>query len=218
MSYLCIYRGRSPGFHCCIDAFRRSTVFLPSTTGQRRHTTRQPAATGRRDGRSSRAHRQPDTAGRREEIWWEQLNRGYCPKRARGKREERTMTAATGKGANRGHVAPTQHTDPVRTTGRSPVSGRPQASGRLESASRLKSRSRPEGAGHPPGMERISVALIPKVVDALQRLQARTNLSKTDLVNRALTLLDFFEAQRDSDRDILIRNNDTQEVQSVMLL
>jgi len=67
-------------------------------------------------------------------------------------------------------------------------------------------------------VERISVALIPKVVDALRRLQNRTNLSKTDLVNRALTLYDFVEAQLDADRDILIRDNVTQEVQSVMLL
>jgi hypothetical protein len=62
------------------------------------------------------------------------------------------------------------------------------------------------------------VALIPKVADILLILQERTNLSKTDLVNRALTLLDFFEAQMDAGRDILIRDNVTQEIQSVRLL
>jgi hypothetical protein len=128
------------------------------------------------------------------------------------------MTAATGKSADGGPVAQAQRTDPLRTSGRSRTSGRPRASGRSESASRLKSGSRPEEASRTAGVDRISVALIPKVVDALHRLQMRTNLSKTDLVNRALTLYEFFEAQLDADRDILIRDNGTQEVQSVMLL
>lgn len=125
------------------------------------------------------------------------------------------MTAGPGTSADGGHVARAQHTDPAA---RPRTSGRPRASGRSESASRPESSSRPEEAGHPAGVERISVALIPKVVDALHRLQVRTNLSKTDLVNRALTLYEFFEAQLDADRDILIRDNSTQEVQSVMLL
>ena len=80
-----------------------------------------------------------------------------------------------------------------------------------------KSGSRPEGDDQPPGVEQFSVPLIPKVVEALQRLQARTHLSRTDLVNRAVTLLDFFEAQRDSDRDILIRDNGTQQEYSIRL-
>ncbi len=128
------------------------------------------------------------------------------------------MTAATGKGADGGHVARAQHTDPLRTADRSQISGRPRVSGRSESARRSGSASRSAGAGHPSGMERITVALIPKVVEALQRLQNRTNMSKTDLVNRALTLYEFFEAQRDADRDVLIRDKTTQEVHSVMLL
>jgi hypothetical protein len=128
------------------------------------------------------------------------------------------MTAATGKSADGGQVGQAQHTDAPRRAGRSRTSGRPPASGRPESASRPASGSRPEAASHPAGAVRISVALIPKVVEALHRLQLRTNLSKTDLVNRALTLYEFFEAQLDADRDILIRDNGTQEVQSVMLL
>jgi uncharacterized protein (DUF342 family) len=62
------------------------------------------------------------------------------------------------------------------------------------------------------------VALIPKAADSLQTLQERTNLSKTDLVNRALTLLEFIEAQMEAGRDILIRDNGTQEIQSIRLL
>ena len=121
------------------------------------------------------------------------------------------MTAATDTGANGGHVARPQHTNPLRTADRSRASGRPRASGSSGSA------SRPEGAGHPVA-ERITVALIPKVAGILHRLQNRKNLSKTDIVNRALTLYDFVEAQLDAGRDILIRDNVTQETQSVMLL
>ena len=127
------------------------------------------------------------------------------------------MTAATGEGNSRAHVARAQHTDPLRTADRSRASGRPQASGRSGAAGRRKSGSRPEGDDQPPGVEQFSVPLIPKVVEALQRLQARTHLSRTDLVNRAVTLLDFFEAQRDSDRDILIRDNGTQQEYSIRL-
>jgi hypothetical protein len=122
------------------------------------------------------------------------------------------MTAATGKSANGGHVARAQHANPLRTADRSRAPGRLRASDRSESA------RRPEGTSHPPVAERITVALIPKVADILLILQERTNLSKTDLVNRALTLLDFFEAQMDAGRDILIRDNVTQEIQSVRLL
>ena len=122
------------------------------------------------------------------------------------------MTAATDTGADGGHVARAQHTDPLRTADRSRASGRPRASGSSGSA------SRPEGTSHPPAAERITVALIPKVAGILRRLQDRKNLSKTDIVNRAVTLYDFIDAQLDAGRDILIRDNVTQEIQSVMLL
>ncbi len=127
------------------------------------------------------------------------------------------MTATTGKGANRAHGARAQHTDPLRTADRSRASGRSQASGRSRAPGGRKSGGRPEGDDQSSGVEQISVPLIPKVVEALQRLQARTHLSRTDLVNRAVTLLDFFEAQRNSDRDILIRDNGTQQEYSIRL-
>jgi hypothetical protein len=115
------------------------------------------------------------------------------------------MTAAAGKGANRAHGARAQHTDSLRTADRSRVPGRRRSGGR------------PGRDDHPTGVEQISVPLIPKVVEALQRLQTLTHLSTTDLVNRAVTLLDFFEAQRSSDRDILIRDNGTQQEFSIWL-
>jgi hypothetical protein len=67
--------------------------------------------------------------------------------------------------------------------------------------------------------ERITIALIPKASEDLQRLQDRTSLSKTDIVNRAITLYEFIDEQLHVDHhDVLIRNNDTGETQLVRLL
>ena len=46
--------------------------------------------------------------------------------------------------------------------------------------------ARPQAAS-----ERITVALMPAAADHLRRLQQRTNLSKTDLANRAITSYEF---------------------------
>ena len=49
---------------------------------------------------------------------------------------------------------------------------------------------------HQPSPDRrITVALIPKVAAELQRLQDGTGLSKTDLVNRAITLYDILTSR-----------------------
>jgi hypothetical protein len=66
--------------------------------------------------------------------------------------------------------------------------------------------------------DRITVALIPKAGEDLQRLQDRTSLSKTDIANRAITLYEFIDAQLRAGRDVLIRDNDTGETQLVRLL
>jgi hypothetical protein len=83
------------------------------------------------------------------------------------------------------------------------------------------------GSGTDPGgigvarmssVDRITVALIPKAAEDLQRLQDRTGLSKTDIANRAITLYEFIDAQMKAGRDVLIRDNDTRETQVVRLL
>ena len=66
--------------------------------------------------------------------------------------------------------------------------------------------------------DRITVALIPKAGEELQRLQDRTSLSKTDLVNRAITLYEFVDAQQRAGRDLLVRNQETGETQAVLIL
>jgi hypothetical protein len=77
----------------------------------------------------------------------------------------------------------------------------------------------PEGdISRPQPAERITIALIPKAGEDLQRLQNRTGLSKTDITNRAITLYEFIDAQIRSGRDLLIRDNATGEIQIVKLL
>jgi hypothetical protein len=74
------------------------------------------------------------------------------------------------------------------------------------------------GATRPSAVERITVALIPKAGEDLQRLQDRTSLSKTDIANRAITLYEFIDAQLRTGRDVLIRDNKTGMTEIVRLL
>jgi len=66
--------------------------------------------------------------------------------------------------------------------------------------------------------DRITVALIPKVADELLRLHERTNLSKTDITNRAITLYEFIDAQVRAGSQLLIRNERTGEVQTLIIM
>jgi hypothetical protein len=73
-------------------------------------------------------------------------------------------------------------------------------------------------AARPPTVERITVALIPKAAEDLQRLQDGTSLSKTDVANRAITLYEFIDTQLRTGRDVLIRDNETGVTEIVRLL
>jgi len=73
-------------------------------------------------------------------------------------------------------------------------------------------------ATRPPAIDRITVALIPKAAEDLQRLQERTSLSKTDIANRAITLYEFVDTQLRSGRDVLIRDNEAGITEIVRLL
>ena len=66
--------------------------------------------------------------------------------------------------------------------------------------------------------ERITVALIPQSADDLQRLQDKTSLSKTDLVNRAITLYEFIDSQLRGGQDLILRDRKTGETQLVRFL
>jgi hypothetical protein len=65
--------------------------------------------------------------------------------------------------------------------------------------------------------DRITVALVPKAAEDLQRLQDRTGLSKTDIANRAITLYEFIDAQLRAGRDVLIRDTETGMTEIIRL-
>jgi hypothetical protein len=71
----------------------------------------------------------------------------------------------------------------------------------------------------PPGSDvRITVALIPKVAGGLTRLQQRTNLSKTDIANRAISSYEFFDEHLQAGRELIIRDRNTGETLLVQFL
>lgn len=67
-------------------------------------------------------------------------------------------------------------------------------------------------------VDRVTVALIPKASDDLQRLLDKTGLSKTDIVNRAISLYEFFETQLEAGNDLIVRDPKTGETQLVRFL
>jgi hypothetical protein len=66
--------------------------------------------------------------------------------------------------------------------------------------------------------ERITVALIPKAAADLQKLLARTGLSKTDITNRAITAYEFIEAQISAGKEVVISDPKTGEQKTVLFL
>src|SRR5690348_16931349 len=77
--------------------------------------------------------------------------------------------------------------------------------------------SRP-GGEIPEAAERITVALIPAAAGGLQRLQERTNLSKTDIANRAITSYEFFDLYLQAGHELLVRDPATGETLTVRFL
>ena len=70
----------------------------------------------------------------------------------------------------------------------------------------------------PAATDRITVALIRKAGEDLQQLQERTGLSKTDIVNRAITLYEFLDSQLQEGKDLIVRDQKTGETQLVRFL
>ena len=54
--------------------------------------------------------------------------------------------------------------------------------------------------------DRVNVALITEAAEALDKLQKRTQLKKVDIVNRALSLYEFIDAELRSGNDLIVRN------------
>ena len=54
---------------------------------------------------------------------------------------------------------------------------------------------------------RITVALVDKAANDLQVTHARTSLSKTDIVNRALSLYEFIDAELSAGAELIVRRD-----------
>jgi len=65
--------------------------------------------------------------------------------------------------------------------------------------------------------DRITVALVTKAAADLQHTQERTGLSKTDIVNRAVSLYEYLDARLASGDELLVRRR-TGEVEIIRLL
>jgi hypothetical protein len=72
--------------------------------------------------------------------------------------------------------------------------------------------------GAPSVVERITVALIRRAAEDLQRLQDRTGLSKTDLVNRSISVYEFVDSEVQAGNDVYVRNHETGEYQLIHFL
>ena len=68
----------------------------------------------------------------------------------------------------------------------------------------------------PQPVTRITVSLIAKAAADLRRTLARTRLSQTDVVNRALSLYEFVDSELSSGAEIIVRR-DGQEHHVVLL-
>ncbi|ALG11724.1 hypothetical protein [Kibdelosporangium phytohabitans] len=66
-------------------------------------------------------------------------------------------------------------------------------------------------AGRPPVVERANVALIPEAAQAIDKLQQRTGLKKVDLVNRALLIYEFIDAEMRGGSQILLRDSEGRD-------
>lgn len=67
-------------------------------------------------------------------------------------------------------------------------------------------------------VDRITVALVPKASEGLQHLMASTGLSKTDVVNRAITLYEYIDSQMQAGQDLILKDTKSGESQVIRLL
>ncbi|WP_370943464.1 hypothetical protein AB5J62_30760 [Amycolatopsis sp. cg5] len=65
--------------------------------------------------------------------------------------------------------------------------------------------------GRPAVVDRVNVALIAEAVEAMGKLQERTGMKKVDLVNRALMIYEFVDAELRSGKQVVLRDPDGQD-------
>jgi hypothetical protein len=59
----------------------------------------------------------------------------------------------------------------------------------------------------PPVADRITVSLVTKAAADLQKTYERTHMSKTDIINRAVSLYEFVDAELDAGAELIIRRD-----------
>lgn len=70
------------------------------------------------------------------------------------------------------------------------------------------SASQPRPATPPVAVDdRVTVALVPKAATDLQSTHERTRMSKTDIVNRAVSLYEFVETEMSAGAELIVRRN-----------
>lgn len=69
-----------------------------------------------------------------------------------------------------------------------------------------------------PALERITINLTPAATDALAHAAALTRMSRTDTVNRALQVYDFFMDLSANGGVLLVRHQGEQELERVRIL
>jgi hypothetical protein len=65
--------------------------------------------------------------------------------------------------------------------------------------------------GRPAVVDRVNVALITEAVEAIGKLQERTGMKKVDLVNRALMIYEFIDAELRAGNQILLRDREGRD-------
>jgi hypothetical protein len=65
--------------------------------------------------------------------------------------------------------------------------------------------------------DRVTVALVPKAVGDLQQTVERTGLSKTDIINRAVSLYEFIDGRLSDGAELLIRDGKTGQVEQIKI-
>jgi hypothetical protein len=61
--------------------------------------------------------------------------------------------------------------------------------------------------------DRVTVALVPKAAGDLQQTVERTGLSKTDIINRAVSLYEYIDGRLSGGAELLIRDDKTGQVE-----
>jgi hypothetical protein len=67
-------------------------------------------------------------------------------------------------------------------------------------------------------VDRMTISLIPRTVKELEQLQEKTGLSKTDIVNRAISLYAFVTEQMEAGQQLALRDPESERLQLIQLL